>query len=52
MYLYLLMKRKFKSIYVHKREVMEEFLYNLEEKGLILNKYHGCLGTHWNKGES
>lgn len=40
------MKRKFKSICVHKKEVVAEFIYNLEQKGLILDKYHGCLVTH------
>lgn len=32
------MKRKFKSMYVHKEEIVEEFIYNLEQKGLILDK--------------
>lgn len=31
---------------------MEEFIYNLEQKGLVLGKYNGCLGTYQNKEES
>ena len=46
MYRYLLMKRKFKSMYIHKKEAVEEFIYNLEQKGLILDICHGCLDTH------